>query len=231
MIKNLIFDFGGVLLDLNPERCKSAFRSLGFYEIDTLLSLSHQQSIFDQIERGELSVPKFCEVLRQRISSACLMRYLFRPLPTDQELLDAWCAMADGIPHYRLQAVSDLRSLGYRVSALSNTNIPHWEHCRPLFEAAGYCSEELFEYLWLSCELHMVKPDPRLFSHLLDESGYCPEETLFIDDAPANCRAAESFGIRTYTPEVRKDWRPELYDLLRCEGAESAPVISSPCTY
>lgn len=207
-IKNIIFDFGGVLLDLAPERCKAAFHTIGFHAIDDLLNLTHQKGILDEMERGMNTPEGFCETVRNAIGTTGAA------LPTDKQILDAWREMADGIPAYKLEMIHRLASQGYHVSALSNTNVVHWSHCRPMFVEAGFPPEELFEYVWLSCEMHIVKPDPAIFEQLLAESGYIPEETLFIDDAASNCRVAERFGIRTFTPAVRSDWRQQLSDLL-----------------
>lgn len=216
MIRNIIFDFGGVILDLAPDRCKANFRALGFHEIDSLLTLTHQKGLLDEMERGVITAEYFCDAMREKIaaSRSADPEFAQLPLPTDEQIHQAWCSMADGIPTYRLEAIDALKQEGYHVSALSNSNVLHWECCRPLFEGAGYPSSTLFEYTWLSYEMHLVKPDPQIFARLLEESGYIPEETLFIDDAPSNCRAAEAFGIRTFTPSIRTDWRAELRELL-----------------
>jgi putative hydrolase of the HAD superfamily len=209
-MKNIIFDFGGVLLDLAPERCKAAFRALGFNQIDRLLNLTHQQGILDDMERGLKTTEQFCDEIRRRIAAGGTTS-----LPDDAAIISSWGEMADGIPAYRLEYIADLKRRGYHVSALSNTNAVHWEIvCRPLFEHAGYIPESLFEHLWLSYRMHSVKPEPEIFRRLLAESGYRPEETLFVDDAPANCRAAEAFGIHTFQAPIRADWRQTLDEYL-----------------
>jgi len=207
-IRNIIFDFGGVLLDLAPERCKAAFHAIGFHAIDNLLNLTHQKGILDEMERGMNTPEGFCKTVREAIAATGA------PLPTDVQILDAWRQMADGIPAYKLEMIHRLAMQGYHVSALSNTNVIHWSHCRPMFVEAGFPPERLFEHVWLSCEMHLVKPDPAIFERVLAESGYLPEETLFVDDAATNCRVAERFGIRTFTPAVRSDWRQSLSAIL-----------------
>jgi putative hydrolase of the HAD superfamily len=212
-IKNVIFDFGGVLLDLAPERCKAAFRCLGFTDIDQLLNLTHQQGLLDEMERGLRSRQYFCEEVRRRIAESGGTAP-GTALPTDEAILRAWTSMADGIPAYKLRYIEQLKQAGYHVSALSNTNDVHWTYCRPLFVEAGYCPELLFEHLWLSYQMHLVKPEPEIFSQLLADSGYRPAETLFVDDSATNCRVAEGFGIRTYQAPIRADWRAELSQVL-----------------
>lgn len=225
-IKNLIFDFGSVLLDLAPERCKAAFRALGFVEIDDLLSMAHQKGVLEQLELGLVSPEQFCDELRllmaegrsRRLSESSPLVSDALPLPTNDAIFAAWYEMADGIPAYRLEYIDHLRRQGYHVAALSNTNIPHWEYCRPLFETAGYPSVSLFEHVWLSCDLHLVKPDPAIFARILDLSGYHPAETLFVDDSTRNCEVAATFGIHTYAPEARTDWRSHIDALLHSSG-------------
>jgi putative hydrolase of the HAD superfamily len=216
-IKNIIFDFGGVLLDLAPERCKTAFHQLNFTEIDEMLTLTHQKGVLDKMERGLCRREDFCREVRQYIARHCAEQGsdgANTPLPTDEALLRAWTTMADGIPAYRLRFIDELKEKGYHVSALSNTNEVHWNFCRPLFIEAGYHPEVLFEHLWLSYQMHLVKPEPEIFARLLEESGYVPEETLFVDDSDTNCRVANTFGIRTYQAPIRADWRAELTQVL-----------------
>lgn len=207
MIKNLIFDFGAVIIDLNPQRCIEEFRKIGVPRIEEILSTAHQKGVLDQMERGQLTLDAFCDGVRALASDA-------QPMPTNRQIALAFSSMADGLPPYRLDCISQLRCEGYHVSVLSNTNQVHWGYCRRYFIEAGYVPEELFEYLWLSCEMKMVKPDPELFKACLDQSGYLPEETLFIDDNQKNCDVAATLGIHTFCPPVRSDWTAELRQLL-----------------
>jgi putative hydrolase of the HAD superfamily len=209
-IKNLIFDFGGVLLDLAPERCKANFRALGFDDIDQLLNLTHQQGLLDEMERGARGRDYFCAEVRRSVAAA----HPQLPPPTDEAILRAWTSMADGIPAYKLRYIDQLRMAGYHVAALSNTNEVHWNYCRPLFLEAGFCPELLFEHLWLSYRMKAVKPEAEIFRRLLEESGYRPEETLFVDDAASNCEAARQWGIHTFQAAIRDDWRARLTQAL-----------------
>lgn len=204
MIKNLIFDFGGVLLDLRPDRCIDEFKRIGLPEVEQMLSMAHQQGVLDAVERGQYTLAGFCDAMRAvRAGSADGAETL---LPTNRQIIRAYCSMADGVPAYRLDFVQQLKDEGYHVSLLSNTNLMHWGYCRRYFLEAGYLPEELFEHLWLSCDLKLVKPDPEIFRAILADSGYQPEETLFVDDNQANCRIAESLGIHSFCAPIRSDW-------------------------
>ena len=207
---NLIFDFGGVLLDLAPERCRANYHAIGYHAIDQMLSLAHQQGVLDRMERGLLTLGEYCDAIRDEISHADPKAVL----PTDRQIAHAFCSMADGLPAERLDAIARLKRQGYRVSALSNTNLVHWGYYRRYFIEAGYVPEELFEHIWLSCEMHLVKPDPAIFARVLQESGYDPADTLFIDDNARNCEVAQTFGIHTFCPPIRTDWSAELDKIL-----------------
>ncbi len=208
---NLIFDFGGVLLDLAVSRCKENFRALGFYEIENLLGTAHQKGVLDRFERGLITESEFYDSLRELISADVASAV---PPVTDLQIWEAWVSMAEGLPAFRLEAISQLKREGYHVSALSNTNSIHWNYCRHFFEEAGYPPENLFEHIWLSYELHLAKPDAAIFKKVLSLSGYDPARTLFIDDALANCQVAESCGIRSFNPVPRSDWRQALNGVL-----------------
>jgi len=211
MIKNIIFDFGGVLLDLRPDRCIEKFTDIGFPQIKDLLSLAHQHGVLGQVEEGCITVREFCDSIRQQMESGNNS-----VLPTNRDIIQAFCSMADGVPAERLDKVMQLKQQGYNVDALSNTNLVHWGYCQRYFVEAGYIPSELFQHLWLSCELHLVKPDPKIFEAILEDAGYKPSETLFIDDNPRNCEVAETFGIHTFCPPVRTYWGDDL-DALLCK--------------
>lgn len=197
MIRNVVFDFGGVILDLRPDRCIEEFQQIGIPEITQMLGTAHQRGVLDDMEQGKLTLEQFCDAMRAASASAT---------PSNREIVQAYCSMADGVPFYRLDFVRQLLREGYHVSVLSNTNLVHWGYCRRYFIEAGYVPEELFEHQWLSCELGLVKPNPEIFRVILEQSGYDPDETLFVDDNPGNCLAAEQFGIHTFCAPVRTDW-------------------------
>lgn len=226
MIKNIVFDFGGVLLDLRPDRCISEFKKIGIPEIEQMLSLAHQKGVLDSMERGRLSLEAFCDAIRSAHTGAFERMGKFRsmipfmkdgypiPAPTNRQVVMAFSSMCDGIPAYRLDFVRQLRKEGYHVSALSNTNPIHWNYCLRYFVEAGYDPRELFEHTWLSYEMHLVKPDPAMFKAILSDSGYQPDETLFVDDNRQNCEVAESFGIHTFCPAIRSDWTTQIRKYL-----------------
>ena len=196
-IKNLLIDFGGVLIDLNRRRCLEHFRQLGMPDVEGLLNDYRQEGFFQLHEKGLISDNDFRGRIRQAAS---------RPL-TDEAIDEAWNSFLDGIPAYKLDFLLELRNR-YNVCLLSNTNAIHWDYaCAHDFARDGHRVEDYFDRIYLSYQMKMAKPDAEIFQAVLDDTRWTPEETLFIDDAEANCHAAQSLGIHTYTPQAHEDWR------------------------
>lgn len=196
-VKNIIFDFGGVLVELDKPRCVEAFTRLGFSQASQWVDTYSQQGVFGLLERGDITPEEFCHEVRRL--TGCMAN--------DQDMWDAWNLLLDGIPTYRLDALIELRK-HFNLYLLSNTNAPHWQHAATLmFPHKGNRVEDYFKQIFLSYEMHQVKPDEEIFRSVLEQTGILPEETLFIDDAAANCETARALGIQTYCPTPHEDWR------------------------
>lgn len=195
-IKNLIIDFGGVLIDLDRQRCIDNFKKLGFHNVDELIDPYRQQGFFMEFEKGLITASDFRNAVREQTEK----------LITDEQIDAAWNTFLIGIPTYKLDLLLQLRE-HYVVYLLSNTNEIHWKWaCENCFSYKGYRVEDYFEKMFISFELHEAKPEVDIFKILLEDTGIVPQETLFIDDASANCLTAQSLGITTYTPEAHEDW-------------------------
>lgn len=195
-IKNLIIDFGGVLIDLDRQRCIENFKRLGLPDVEVVLDIYHQQDFFQKYEKGLITSAEFRDVIREKIG---------KPV-TDAQIDDAWNSFLVSIPAAKLDLLLNLRK-DYVVYLLSNTNEIHWQwSCRHAFPYKTFRVENYFEHIYLSYEMNMAKPDAEIFQKVLDDTGIIPAETLFIDDSAANCRAAEALGITTYTPQAGEDW-------------------------
>ncbi|MBO4985196.1 MAG: HAD family phosphatase [Bacteroides sp.] len=196
-IKNLVFDFGGVLIDLDRQRCLDNFERLGMPDVPAMLDVCHQQGFFLQHEKGLIDAAEFRERIREQIG---------KPV-TDAEIDAAWNSFLVGIPSYKLDMLLELRQ-HYVVYLLSNTNDIHWEwSVKHAFHYKSFHVEDFFEEIFLSYEMKMAKPDKEIFQCLLEKTGIDPQETFFIDDSEANCLMAQSLGISTYTPKAHEDWR------------------------
>ena len=195
-IKNLIVDFGGVLIDLDRQRCLENFRELGLPDVEHTLDLYHQQDFFQQYEKGLISSADFRNVIREKIGRDV----------ADARIDAAWNSFLVSIPTYKLDLLLALRK-DYVVYLLSNTNEIHWEwSCEHAFPYKAFRVEDYFEHIFLSYEMKMAKPDEEIFRKVLDDAGLDPKETFFIDDSEANCMTARSLGISTYVPKAGEDW-------------------------
>lgn len=195
-IKNLLIDFGGVLIDLDRHRCIENFKKLGFENVEDLLNIYHQQGIFMQQEKGLITSAEFRSGVREMMGKEV----------TDRQIDAAWNSFLVGIPTYKLDLLLKLREK-YVVYLLSNTNETHWEwSCEHVFPYKGFQVKDYFEKIYLSFEMKMVKPDAEIFNAVLDDASIDPKETFFIDDSGANCEIAQSLGISTYTPKAGEDW-------------------------
>lgn len=196
-IKNIIFDFGGVLINLNRRRCIDSFKALGLNNVDEWVDSFAQQGVFMELERGSIDPSCF----RDRICT------LTGVAIADERIDEAWNSMLMDIPDYKLEALLKLRA-NYSVYLLSNTNAIHWHWaCEHAFHYKNFCVEDYFDEIFLSYEMNLMKPDRRIFSEVLERTEILPGETLFIDDSEANCRAADTLGISTYLCRPGEDWR------------------------
>jgi glucose-1-phosphatase len=188
-IKNIIFDFGGVIIDIDFWLSINAFIKLGAKNFDEIYSQSQQSGIFDELDKGTISVDSFCEVLKKYLPDNV----------SKQQIIDAWNAILIGIPEHRIRLLESVRK-HYRTFLLSNTNIIHYsEYIKELQDKYGYRDlSELFEKVYLSFEVKMRKPDISFFKMVLEENNLKPEETLFIDDSEQNLPPAEALGMKTF---------------------------------
>lgn len=187
-IKNIIFDFGQVLLNIDPQLSARAFTRLGVRDgIDFWGSRSSSEILID-LEKGAITPDDFrTSVLGKLI-----------PGVTAQQVDDAWNALLLDLPAGRVEKLKSLGAL-YRVFLLSNTNQIHYDCYMERFQKEfGYGLGKLFEKLWFSHQIGLVKPDPQIFLYVLNDGGLKPEETLFIDDTLVHVEAARTVGINAW---------------------------------
>lgn len=195
-IKNLIIDFGGVIINLTRNRCIDAFAQLGVDVKERLSNNYLHKDMFMAIELGQMTPSEFRDAIR-----------LLTPQKlTNKQIDDAWILMLDDVPDYKLDLLLDLKDK-YNTMLLSNTNELHWVWSeKNIFSYKGHQAADFFRKIYLSYELHMIKPNADIFEYVMNDARILPGETLFIDDALPNCQTAESLGLKTYMPEAREDW-------------------------
>lgn len=197
-IKNIIFDFGGVIVDLDSDGCVARFTQWGL-DAERIIGRCVQAGVFSQLEAGTINAEEWTREI---------LRLSGKPYDTDAikavmpKVAALWNSMLAGVPQKRLEALLRLRK-SYRTALLSNTNIIHWQHAQQtMFSWQGHRAEDFFDFIFLSYEMHEQKPGTAIFRKALESAGFEAHETLFIDDSAENCLAAESLGIRTLQVEL-----------------------------
>ena len=187
-IKNIVFDLGGVLLNLDFAKAIEAFEKVGIKDVNRRIRAYGENNIFQQLEKGTISAAQFRKAIQQEAN---------QPL-TDQEIDALWNAMLLDIPRTKLELILELRGQ-YMVYLLSNTNEIHWEYVHEnSFNLNGFHAHDYFDEVFLSYKMKLSKPDPEIFKKMMNEANILPEDTFFIDDSEENCKAAEALGIHTY---------------------------------
>ena len=200
-IRNIVFDLGGVLVNLDFKAAINGLQKAGFANVKEQLQAFDREGIFQKFELGEMSADEFRSAIREN-STVSL---------TDEEVDDLWNAMLLEVPREKLELILHLRGK-YMVYLLSNTNSIHWDYvCKNAFNYRGFRVNDYFEETFLSYEMHLAKPDKAIFEKVLEEANLLPEETLFIDDSEANCKAASELGIHTHHYHIGEDLK-ELFN-------------------
>lgn len=202
MLKNYIFDLGGVLLDIRLQNAYERFTALGLPSAE-LAQGSSVYKLLEEYQLGYVTTGDFCK----HIANKCT-----KPA-TPQDIEQAWNSICIGVAERKLQALRRLRQDKdvASVSLLSNTNALHWEcSCKNWFNANGNRIEDFFDKIFLSQDLHLQKPDPEIFKAAIRELGASPDEIIFIDDSPVNTAAAAACGLHTLTVTPDVDWIKEL---------------------
>jgi len=188
-IKNIIFDLGGVIINIDYHLTIDAFKKIGFADFDSVFSQAQQLGVFDLLDKGLVSHEDFRSYIRN-ISG--------KPL-TNNQIDGAWNAMLLDFPVERLKLLESIKQQ-YRTFLLSNTNQIHCEvYTKDLQNTYGVNNlSHFFEKVYLSHEIHMRKPDSEAFMLILNENNLKPEETLFIDDTEQHIEGAKKVGIITH---------------------------------
>ncbi len=189
MIKNIIFDLGGVVLNIDYNLTAQEFKKLGLQNFDSFYSQAKQSHVFDLFEKGLISAEKFREMFRTTTG------IIF----CDMELDRAWNAMLLDLPKERVDLLLKVKQ-NYNTYLLSNTNIIHYEaYTNQLQQSFGIPNlGVLFHKEFYSHEIHFRKPERECFQFVLDDQNIIAEETLFIDDSIQHIEGAKDLNINTF---------------------------------
>lgn len=189
-VKNLLFDLGGVILNIDYYRPVEEFEKLGATDFEEAFSQSSQAAFFDHFERGDITPAEFRKHIR---------KYLPEKV-TDAEIDNAWCSILGDLPSTRIVQLKLLKNQGYRLFLLSNTNSIHIKaFTRYLDDTYGkHLFKDLFEKVYYSSQIGMRKPSKKVFDFVLKENNLKAGETLFIDDSIQHIEGAAKAGLQTH---------------------------------
>jgi len=187
-IETIIFDFGGVILDIDPQLTINEFARLGFNDLEKTNKPEFTELI-RKFERG-IYTP---EVFRKK------MKDFIGVKASTQQFDDAWNALLFDIPSERIEIIEQVKE-NYKIFLLSNSNEIHYDlYVRDLQLRFGYREfASLFHDAYFSFDLHISKPDIEIYEFVINQNDLKPKKTLFIDDNRDNIEAAKKAGLQTY---------------------------------
>ena len=188
-LKNIIFDLGGVLLDINYTKTEKAFNQLGFKEFKNMYSQYNANTLFEDLETGSITNKSFYEAIIN-----------ISPLPiSSNQITEAWNAM---LLHFRTESLYFLENISsrYRLFLLSNTNAIHLQAFQDIFvkETGKVLLDDYFTKAYYSHRVGLRKPNADIFEFVLKDADILAGESLFIDDSINNVQAAKSLGFLTH---------------------------------
>ena len=202
-IKNILFDLGGVLLNINYQLTEDAFIGLGLKNFSEIYTQNRQQKLFHDFEKGNISSTVFLDALQN----------VFDHPVTYDKLIEAWNAMLLDFPPHRYKMLKSLSS-NYKLFLISNTNVIHYNAFHTIFEGKfGEPFSSLFVKDYYSHLEGKRKPDTEIFEHIFSENDLVKEETLFIDDTAEHVKAASAFGVNALRIEDE-----DILDLMISTG-------------
>ena len=215
MVKNIIFDFGGVVIHLQPDEAMRRFEALGITDARQQMSIFGQTGIFGQVEKGEITTDEFCRLLAlEAQQKGGKFSGVDNPSYTYEEAKWAWMGYVKAVPRQNLDALLHLQQ-HYRLYLLSNLNpfLQQWAESES-FSGDGYGLRHYIPYLYYSFQLRDYKPAPSMFRRMLDAAGLCAEDCVFVDDSPRNIEGCQAVGMRGLLVGKDEDWIAPLDDLL-----------------
>ena len=185
-IENIIFDFGGVIFDIDPQLSVNAFKDLGIDKIGDTYTKLEKIDLFEKFETGKIKSEEFYDGIRKMAGKNL----------TNQELKDTWTSMLIRMPLENIRLLQTLKQK-HRLFLLSNTNEIHCKHFEHIIlKNHGVSLPDLFEKTYYSHLIGYRKPDKEIYQYVLRDSRLNASKTLFIDDSIKNIEGAEKSGIK-----------------------------------
>ncbi|MDD2387052.1 MAG: HAD family phosphatase [Bacteroidales bacterium] len=187
-VKNIIFDLGNVILDINTSRSETAFANYGLKNFENLYTLAAQSELFDRLEVGNITPKEFYAEFRELTGTHL----------SDDIIKDCWNALILDYEPKRIKLLKQVKP-EYRTFILSNTNKIHYDFYTDLIKKTQNIDglESLVEKAYFSHELNLKKPGREIFHYVLQDSNLIANETIFIDDNKPNIITAYEMGFKT----------------------------------
>ncbi len=186
-IKNIIFDYGNVIFEIDFKKAQNALAQLGIPNIEAFFGHKGHNDLFSQLETGSITPTQFRTGIREAASNASL---------TDEEIDTAWNSIFVDIPEDVNETLLEAK-VKYRTFLLSNTNEIHYNYFTDYIKKkfGMESNDQLFEKVYYSQQMLLRKPDVEIFQKVIDDNNLIPEETLFIDDSPQHLVGAQKAGL------------------------------------
>lgn len=184
-IKNIIFDLGGVILNIDIRKTELALEQLGVGNFSNHTSQQAATTFFKEYETGKIDDDSFIRSIRS----------LTTDTSTEAQIVEAWNALILDFPPERIEILKNLKQK-YRLFLLSNTNSIHYRQFQQqLFDQTGDYLESYFEKTYYSHTINLRKPDLASFQYVINENNLDPAETVFVDDTEINITCARELGL------------------------------------
>ncbi len=212
-IRNIIFDFGGVIYDIDYEKPVQTFKEIGIDQFDMMYSKAVQNHLFENLECGLISPAEFRKSLKSHEYAHL----------SDDQIDYAWNSILVGFRKERLELLEKIKS-NYNIYLLSNSNVIHYNVFLKEFQnITGYDSfDDLFLKAYYSFNIKCRKPDLTSYEYVLKDGSIKAEESLFIDDSIQNIEPAKKTGLSAYYLDLTKE---DMIDLFEKKGALKDSVL------
>lgn len=188
-IKNIIFDYGNVIFEIDFRITQDSLKQLGIQNIETFFGHSGHHNIFSELETGSITPAQFRDGIREIAQNSAL---------TDQQIDAAWNSLLIGVLPETHKVLLEARK-NYRTFLLSNTNQIHYDYIMDYLQKEHNVpnNDHLFEKAYYSQLMKFRKPHVEIFEQVIKENNLNPAETLFIDDTPGHLEGAKKAGLQT----------------------------------
>lgn len=200
MIKNIVFDLGGIIVGLNDKLCIAALKDIGAINTASYVETHRTEDLFLDIELGRITTEEFCHRVR-------MMDHI---QADDSTIVNCWNQLLAQFPLWTIDTIDRLRHQ-YRLFLLSNTNDMHWQYfLQQTKEIHSIDATSLFLHCFLSYEMGMKKPSREIFETVVTQAGINAAETLYIDDNADNCSSAQQVGMQVICDPEGMNWKSEI---------------------